>query len=73
MFTVIATLSMDRGRWLIGYLIPLIASIPMPFLSAYAVIHIFHRDYGLLNQLLGLLGSGYRVAVDGMLVSRSTR
>lgn len=66
MFTVIATLSMDRGRWLIGYLIPLIASIPMPFLSAYAVIHIFHRDYGLLNQLLGLLGSGYRVAVDGI-------
>ncbi|MDT7889505.1 MAG: ABC transporter permease subunit [Desulfurococcales archaeon] len=57
---------MIRLRWVIGYIVPLAASIPMPFLSAYAVIHLFHRDYGIINQILDLVGSGYRVAVDGL-------
>jgi len=65
-FSTIACLGISRGRWVFGYLIPLLASIPMPFLSAYAVIHMFHRDYGLLNQLLALLGSPYRFSLDGV-------
>ena len=66
MITVIASLSMSRSRWLFGYLLPLLASIPMPFLSAYAVIHLFHRDLGIINVFLSYLGTGFRVAVDGL-------
>ncbi len=66
MITVIASLSMSRARWFFGYLLPLLASIPMPFLSAYAVIHLFHRDLGIVNIVLGSLGMGFRIAVDGL-------
>ncbi len=66
MITVLASLSMSRSRWLLGYLLPLLASIPMPFLSAYAIIHLFHRDLGIVNIALDHLGAGFRIAIDGL-------
>lgn len=66
LYSVVASLSMSRSRWFLSYLVPLLASIPMPFISAYAVIHLVHRDYGLINTFLGFLGSSYRISIDGV-------
>ena len=64
--TAVACLSL-RGpyRILLGYIAPLIASLPAPLVSAYTVIHLFHRDFGLVNRLLGEL-LGVKVSLEGI-------
>lgn len=52
-------------RLLLGYVVPLIASLPAPLISAYAIIHLFHRDFGLLNMVIGPL-LGFRIALEGI-------
>lgn len=66
LLTAITCLSL-RGlpRLLLGYVAPLIASLPAPLISAYAIIHLFHRDFGLFNMLLGHL-LGVRIALEGI-------
>jgi ABC-type Fe3+ transport system permease subunit len=64
--TAVTCLSL-RGpsRLLLGYIAPLVASIPAPLISAYAVIHLFHRDFGLVNVVLGEL-LGFKIALEGI-------
>lgn len=52
-------------RLLIGYVLPLVASLPTPFISAYAVTHLFHREFGLLGRVTEQL-TGYRVTFEGV-------
>jgi ABC-type Fe3+ transport system permease subunit len=64
--TAVTCLSL-RGpsRLLLGYIAPLVASIPAPLISAYAVIHLFHRDFGLINVVLGEL-LGFKISLEGI-------
>lgn len=52
-------------RLLLGYVIPLSASLPTPFISAYAVTHLFHRDFGLLSRAVEYF-AGYRITFEGI-------
>ncbi|MEM4985269.1 MAG: ABC transporter permease subunit [Sulfolobales archaeon] len=52
-------------RTLVGYLLPLFASIPTPFISAYAITHLFHREFGVLSRVAEYL-TGYRVTFEGI-------
>ncbi|MEM1732229.1 MAG: ABC transporter permease subunit [Desulfurococcaceae archaeon] len=54
-------------RLLMGYLIPFIAALPMPLLSGYAVLHLFHRDFGLLNNLVIKPLFGFKIAFEGII------
>ncbi len=66
LITAVACLSLKGPfRLVLGYILPLIASIPTPLISAYAIVHLFHRDFGLANVLLeGLLD--FRIALEGI-------
>lgn len=66
LFSVVACLG-TRGklRLLIGYVLPLLASLPAPFISAYAVTHLFHREFGILSKAIEQL-VGFRVAFEGI-------
>lgn len=65
--TAITSLSLKGyTRTLIGYVIPAIASIPTPLLSAYAIIHLFYRDFGLINKVIDLI-FGFRLSFEGII------
>ena len=64
--TSITVLVVQKYRVVYGYILPLVASIPAPLLSAYAVLNIFHRDFGIVNRFLNYLGVGYSVALEGI-------
>lgn len=64
--TSVTCLSLSGApRILLGYVAPLIASIPAPLISAYAIVHLFHRDFGLVNVILGEL-LGVRISLEGI-------
>ena len=64
--TSLTVLIIQKYRVVYGYILPLAASIPAPLLSAYAVLNIFHRDFGIVNRFLNYLGVGYSVALEGI-------
>ncbi len=67
LFSAVSCLGLrGRPRLLVGYALPLLASLPTPFISAYAMTHLFHREFGLLNVVLERL-LGFRVALEGII------
>lgn len=52
-------------RVFVGYVLPFLASVPTPFISAYAITHLFHREFGILSRIAEYL-IGYRVTFEGI-------
>ncbi len=66
LFSALSCLGLRGGlRLFVGYVLPLLASLPMPFISAYAITHLLHREFGLLNAVLERL-LGFRMALEGI-------
>ncbi|MEM1935115.1 MAG: ABC transporter permease subunit [Sulfolobales archaeon] len=54
-----------KPRVLVGYAVPFLASVPTPFISAYAITHLFHREFGILGWIVERL-VGYRITFEGI-------